>query len=162
MEALKGLETKLNEVFVKNAPFQLPSGFKKWVAEYAWILAIIATVFGGLAFLALLGTLGVVSVIATAAGTGGYVLFAWLALLVLGVQVVLAGMSISPLKAKLKRGWDLMFYSQLISIVYSLFNWLQYRSWASNVLSLIWSLLFTVIALYILFQVREGFTKKSA
>lgn len=34
MEALKGLETKLNEVFVKNAPFQLPAAAKKWIAEY--------------------------------------------------------------------------------------------------------------------------------
>lgn len=162
MDALKGLETKLNDVFVKNAPFQLPAGFKKWVAEYAWIFAIIGTVFGIFACLALLAAVGLFSVVAASVGAAGYILFAWLALLVLVVQVALSAMSISPLKAKQKRGWDLLFYSQLISIVYSVFNWLQYSTWASNILSLIWSLIVTVIALYFLFQVREGFTKTSA
>lgn len=159
MEAVKSLELKLDEVFVKKAPFQLPTGFKKWLVEYAWIFAIIGTVFGAIAFIGLLGALGLFSAVAAAVGVGGYVVLAWLALLVLGVQVVLSGMSISPLKAKQKRGWNLMFYSQLISIAFNLFNWLQYSSWASNILSLVWSLLFTAIALYVLFQIRSGFTK---
>lgn len=161
MDAVKSLEAKLDEVFVKNAPYQLPAGLKKWIGEYAWILALIGAVLGGLAFIGLLGVLGLASVVATAAGAGGYVLFAWLALIVLGIEVMLLVMAVGPLKEKKKRGWDLLFYSQLISIVFTLFNWLQGSNFASNVFSLVWNLIWIVIGLYLLFQVRSQFSRKA-
>lgn len=161
MDAVKSLEAKLDEIFVKNAPYQLPAGLKKWIGEYAWILALVGAVLGGLAFIGLLGVLGLTSVVATVAGAGGYVLFAWLALVVLGIEVALLIMAVGPLKEKKKRGWDLLFYSQLISVVFNLFNWLQGSNFGANALSFVWNLIWITISLYLLFQVRSQFTRKA-
>ncbi len=51
MSALNNLETKLNDVFVKNAPFQIPENGRKWIATYAWVFALIGLVLGVLQLL---------------------------------------------------------------------------------------------------------------
>lgn len=159
--SLASLEAKLDDMLVKNAPFQIPEAGRKWIATYAWIFTIVGVVLGAMAALTLFGILGIASVaiggVVAATGGGIFLLFAWLALAVLVLQVALEAMAISPLKAMKKRGWDLIFYSVLISIVYNLFEVLRQFDSGFALFSLLWSMFISIAVLYVLFQVRGQF-----
>jgi len=155
-QVVEGLETKLNELLVTKAPFQLPENARKWIAQYAWIFALVGLIFGVLAFFPLLAAVGFVSTVGIAVGAGGYVFMAWLSLLVLLGYLVVLGIAVPKLKAKQADGWNLMYYSTLFFFVYDVFNWLRYMSLGST-FSLVWNSAGTIVALYITFQVRSYF-----
>lgn len=157
--SLESLETKLNEILVTNAPVQLPENWRKWLATYAWVFALIGAVFGAFTCLALLPLLGFASVVGTAAGAAGFVLFAWLALFVLIGYTVLLGVATPKLKRMEKGGWNLIFYSTLFFFAYDILNTIRYIS-AGSILTLIWHVITTTISLYFIFQVRKYFLGK--
>ncbi len=162
---IAALEHKLNELFVKNAPFQLPNGLKKFIGEYAWIFVIIITlIYLGVAVAGLFGLL-FFGALATAVGSGIYVLFALIALVAVGAETVLYGMAIVPLKDRIKRGWDLLFYANLLGVAYTLLDLIKNLAEggltaAFSIFGLFWSSLMVVISFYILFQVRSEFLGK--
>lgn len=83
----------------------------------------------------------------------------YLAIAILVVDALLLIMAFSPLKSRLKRGWDLMFLSALVSIVYSVvLIFVDGRGLGS----FIFSMLFTAIGLYFLFQLRDLYKGKDA
>ena len=153
---MDSLEKTFNDMFVKNAPFQIPEKGRKWIADYAWIFALIGLIVGGFWFLGVLSVLGIFSIVATAAGVGGYVLFSWLSLLILGAYLVVLGISVPKLKAKQLSGWKLTYYSMLFFFVYDILNFVAYLG-AGALMGLLWNLLWLVAALYVLFQVRSQF-----
>lgn len=154
---MKELENKLEEVFVKKAPFQLPENARKWIAEYAWIFALVGVVLGAMAFFPLLALTGLVSSAGVIVGAGLYVLTAWLSLaIMLGYLVVLA-IAIPKLKAMQRSGWQLVYYSALFFLVYGVLNALSYGFFA--LMSLVWNVAIAVVELYIIFQVKSKFTK---
>lgn len=157
---LQSLETKLNELFVKNAP-ALPEGFRKWLGTYAWVFALIGLVLGAISCLALLPLIGLGSIIGSSVGDNGFVFFIWVSLLVLIGYTILLGVATPKLKRMEKSGWDLIFYSNLFFIAYNLFNWLRYINFGS-IFGLIWDLLWAAAGLYFVFQVRSQFTGKTA
>lgn len=157
--SLQSLETKLNEVLVTKAPVQLPENWRKWLATYAWVFALIGFVFGIVTVLLLLPLLGFASVLGTTVGAAGYVLFAWLSLIVLAGYVAVLGVAIPKLKKMQKAGWNLIFYSTLFFFAYDVFNALT-NFGAGSVMSLIWNALTTVVSLYFIFQIRSKFTAK--
>lgn len=136
------LDKILSEYLVGKAP-ALPKDIKELLVKLAPFFAILAVIFGLPALLAVFGLGAVMTPFAWVAGarTGIY----WLFWAVGIVQVVLAGMSIQPLFARSGHGWRLMYYSQLVSIISSLGN--------VN----IGSLIFTVISLYLLYQVKSSY-----
>jgi hypothetical protein len=166
MDVLAKLETKLNDLLVKQVP-PLPEGVRKWLATYAWVFALIGAVLGVMGCIALLGlTLFATAVTTTLGGVYGtsvatYVFFAWLALLVLVVNVVLLAMAVSKLKRMQKSGWNLLFYSELLYFVYGVFNAL-YTPSATAIFSIVWNAFITAVSLYFLFQVRSYFTKAAS
>lgn len=138
-EAPKDVVGFLDFYLVKQAPFQIPDGGREWIVKFGpWItvvlliltLPILLVAFGlGAIFIPFGG-------VAYASGFGFLTLFI----------VVQLGMMIAALPGLFARkmaGWRLLFYSQLISIVYNVLS--------GNIIS---GLLFGLIALYILFQVR--------
>lgn len=153
---VEGLETKLNELLVTKAPFQIPENARKWIAQYAWIFALVGLVLGVLAFFPLLAAVGFISTFGTAVGAGGYVAMAWVSLLVLLGYLVVLGIAIPKLKAMQPVGWNLVYYSTLFFFAYDVFNWLRYPNFGSS-FGLIWNVAATVVALYVIFQVRSYF-----
>ena len=173
MSAFNSLETSLNKVFVKNAPFQLPAGLKKWLVKY---LPYINLVLGILSLLAALSlykwardadkVVNYVNDIYRAYGVNEtasverFTIAVWGSLLVLAVMGVLYVMAFSPTKARQKRGWDLLFYALLINVVYGVVVSFTDYGGTNNIISTVIS---TVIGLYFLFQIRDAYNgKKSA
>lgn len=142
--SLANLEATLNEYFVKKAPFQLPDGVKEVLVQYGpWVmvvmlvlsLPVLLAAVGLGAFLAPFAVLGGANATAFTVGT----LFS-LASLVFEV-VALPGL----FKRK-KSGWNLLFYSNLVSVAGSLVA-----------LNVVGAVLSAVISFYFLFQVRSKY-----
>lgn len=158
---LNSVENKLNELLVKKAPFQLPDNVSKWLAEYAWLFALIGCILGVLAFFPLLAVLGLASALSVVAYTGGALLFAWLAFLVLIGQTVVLGVAYPKLKRMEKAGWNLIFYGALFFAVYDVLDWLRYDN-LFNIPLLIWNVFWAIVGLYIVFQIRRYFVASPA
>lgn len=153
---MQNLENKLNDMLVKNAPVQLPENFKKWLAEYVWIFAVIGLVFGGIGAMALLAVLGIFSVAAAAVGATQFVFLAWISLFALIAYLVVLVMAIPKLKAKQAGGWDLIFYAELAWFAYSALYAFSDIT-AGAIFNLLWNVVGLTVSLYFLFQIREYF-----
>lgn len=155
MTLLEQLESKLDEVLVKKAPFQLPENTRKWIAEYAWVFALVGLVFGVLAFFPMLAAVGIVSTFGVVVGAGYHAVTAWLSLAVLVAYLVVLGIAIPKLKAKQTSGWNLMYYSMLFFAVYDVIQWVRYP--VVGFIGFVFNLAGLVVGLYLLFQVKSYF-----
>jgi hypothetical protein len=158
METVAKLE-KLIAGWYESAP-HLPVNGKKWLADNAWWIALVGVIVGtasivwllmltfftGVFFAAYTGVVG-----AALAGAGTLLVMITLALS--SVALVLTAMAIAPLKAHKKRGWTLIFITvllQVLSVAVSfMFDW--------NLFGLLYSLVFTAIGAYFLFEIRSYF-----
>jgi hypothetical protein len=129
----------LDYYLVQKAPFQIPDAGREWIVKYGpWIIVVLLVL--SLPFL--LVALGIGTVLMPFAGpvyaTGfGYV--AILAIVDFGLMIA----ALPGLFARKRSGWNLVFYSRLVSIVMSLLSG-----------AIIGGLVGGVIGLYILFQIR--------
>jgi hypothetical protein len=155
MASLDQLESKLDEVFVKKAPFQIPENGRKWIAQYAWIFALVGLILGILAFFPLLALVGLVSTVGVVVGAGFAVLLAWVSLAVLAAYLVVLAISVPKLKKQERAGWQLTYYSMLVFFVYDIINWLAAP--AVNFFGFVLNTIGVIAGLYILFQVRSYF-----
>ncbi len=167
MGNLDGLEKQLNEVFVKNAPFQLPEDFKKWIVTYlpyinlfigvlsVWSAVVLyrwATVANRL--------LDYANQAARTYGVDNYVqssrltFMIWISLGLLAAQGVLWIVSFNSVKAKKKSGWNLLFIALLVGAVYGLISLFNGYSGGTNFVSYIVG---TLVGLYVLFQIRSSY-----
>ena len=138
-EAPKDLIGFLDFYLVKKAPFQIPDGGREVIVKFGpWITLILLILWLPILLVALgLGT------ILIPFGGGGYAAgFGVLTLFVI-VQIGLMIAALPGLFNRRMAGWRLLFYAQLVGIVYSLLSG-----------AVVSGLLFGLIALYILFQVR--------
>ena len=171
MDALKKLETKLEDVFVKNAPFQLPANAKKWIVRYLpWINLVLGVVSLWAAY----------SLYHWATVTNSFVDYAnelsrafggsevavdrltvgvWLAIAILAVEGVIYILAFPATRDQKKSGWDLLFLALLVNIVYGVAVTFTAYGGASNLLS---TLISAVIGLYFLYQIRSMYLKKTA
>lgn len=157
---LAQFEAWLYNVLVVHAPFQLPSTAKDWIVRYGpWItlavgILLALMIFPGLmAALAISGTASLYGGLAGVAFVGAIVgpMF-YVALLVLAVQLVIMFVSIPMLLKRQRRGWLLVFYSGILSAVYTLFNSFSYGFFDFG--GLLFGLIGAVIGMYFLFQIR--------
>lgn len=141
-DSLNKLDQQLEQYLVKRAP-ALPQDIVKLLVTLAPWFALITVIFGIPAIVAAFGVTAFVTPFAIVAGarTGSF-WFYWLLSL---VQIGLSGLAIKPLFARAMRGWQLMFYSQLLSLVSSLFHF--------NVLNLA----LTVLSFYLLYQMKKSY-----
>lgn len=136
------LDKILSEYLIKKAPV-LPKDLKELIVKLAPFFAILSVVFGLPAILAVFGLGAFMTPFAWVVGarTAAFWLF-WAVSL---VQIALAALSIKSLFARTGHGWRLMYYSQLVGIVTSLNHF--------NILSLA----FTILSLYLLYQVKSSY-----
>jgi len=141
-DALKQLDTVLSKYLVAKAP-KLPKDITKLLVALAPWFAVLGAVFGLPAILAAFGLSLFVTPLAWIAGarTGIYWLF-WLIGL---IQVVLAALAIKPLFARALHGWQLLFYSQLLSLLPGLWHFS------------LGSLLVTTLSFYLLYQIKASY-----
>lgn len=169
MGQLATLEKKLGDLY-KSAP-ALPKDVKKTIVEW-W--PIVALVLGVIQLLAAWGlwslyrTYDRVSDFANeftryytgqSAGLDGTekaVILASIGVVLVSGAIMVA--AYGPLKAKAKRGWDLLFLGVLINVIYAVLNiFIDNRGIGSFIMSLVG----TAIGLYFLFQIRDAYTKKA-
>lgn len=151
---MEQLVSTLQPYFTTNAPFQLPEEWRKNIVRVAPWIALIAAVLGGLAALGLLfplvgwsAFLGIIS--------PWFTLMSWMAFAALVGQTVLMALAYNGLKRQQIEGWNYVFYGALLSIAWSLFNWLQYPS---NIGALLGAAIAAAVELFILFQIRGYYT----
>ena len=138
-QAPKDLIEFLNFYLVTKAPFQIPDNAREFLVKYGPWLVVVGLV---LMLPAALFVLGLGAIVAPFAGPGyvaGFGLFG----LGLIVQFALSAAALPGLFARKMSGWTLLFYAQLVSIVFSLLG-----------LHLVAAVVGGLISLYILFQVR--------
>jgi hypothetical protein len=129
----------LDFYLVKKAPFQIPDGGREVIVRFGpWITLILLI----LTLPLLLFALGIGAVFIPFGGIGYASGFGVLTIFVI-VEIGLMIAALPGLFARKMAGWRLLFYSQLVSIVYNVLSG-----------SIVGGLLFGLISLYILFQVR--------
>jgi hypothetical protein len=142
-EPPKDLIGFLDFYLVKKAPFQLPDNAREWIVKFGpWITVVLLILFLPI----LLVALGLGAVFVPFGGVGyaaGFGIMTIVLIIELGLMVA----ALPGLFARKMAGWTLLFYSQLVGIVYNVFTG-----------SVVGGLLFGLIGLYILFQVRTKYT----
>ena len=129
----------LDLYLVKKAPFQIPDGAREWIVKFSPWIAVILLI---LTLPLLLVALGIGTLLVPFGGPG-YATGFGLVTIVLLVEIGLTVAALPGLFARKMSGWTLLFYSQLVGIVVSLLSG-----------SIVSGLVFGLIALYVLFQIR--------
>ena len=145
MNSLHQLAKTLDPYYAKLPV--LPKGVNDFIVSVAPWLALVFGVLALLAGLAAFGILTAFSPMAAYAGVGGYALAAMLAAVVLLVQGVIDLVAFSPLKAKRKKGWDLMFLSVVLGVVSSVVS--------LSVGGVVWSIIWALVGYYFLYQIKS-------
>ncbi|GAB4026254.1 MAG: hypothetical protein Fur0011_1220 [Candidatus Microgenomates bacterium] len=138
------LDRVLSEYLVKKSP-ALPKGVKEFLVTIAPYLALLGAILGIPALLAVFGLGAIATPFVWIAGSRTGIF--WLFWVVGAAQVVLSAMAVKPLFARRGKGWRLMYYSQLLSLL----STLQYFN--------IGSLVMTVVSFYLLYQVKASYGK---
>lgn len=141
----KGLLKTLDENYAKLPA--LPKGVNEFIVSVAPWLALI---FGVLAVFSGLGAFGILTAlapVAAVAGAGQYAFTGLLAAVVLLAQGAIELWAFPSLKARKVKGWNLMFYGLLLSVVSSVI--------ALNVGSVVGALVGFLIGYYFLYQVKS-------
>ena len=158
MQQLAGLEDGLN-TFFKGLP-HLPKEWRHWLADNVWWLVLIGVVLGAFGILGLVPVVLGISIftgIVAGPAAGALVIITGIVnMAVLVVSVVLESMAVTPLKAKQKRGWDLLFLVSLVAFAGSVLNAII----TGNIGHILGLLVGTFIGLYLLFEVRMYFVHK--
>lgn len=139
---MNGLTDTLELYLVKKAP-ALPPGAKEVIVKFAPWITLILLVLALPAVLALIGLGTVLAPFAYMGGVSAGTGFT-LSLVILAISVVLEALAIPGLFKRTKQGWNLVFYSTLLSLVSSLVSY-----------NIVGGLISALIGLYILFQVRS-------
>ncbi len=139
---------QLDLYFGKKAP-QLPRGFKEGIVKFAPIIVIIGLIFFALAIIPLLGlvaaSFGLSAIAGAVVGQSGFSILISLAALV--VIELLYLFALPGLKSRTIKGWNFVFYAQLVSALDSLLH--------VNLFGLV---IGAVIGFYFLFQIRPYYT----
>ena len=156
---LAQFEAWLYDVLVVKAPFQIPKNAKEWIVRYGpWITLIGGILLALTVIPALTAALALSGYAATYGGLYGaaYVgvvgpMF-YVALAVLALQLIIMFVSVPMLLKRQRKGWLLVFYSSVISLVYTLFNSFSY---GFNFGGLLLGFIGAAIGMYVIFQIRS-------
>lgn len=162
---LAPLEKSLDDIFGSKASYQLPVGFKDFLVKVAPWLSLASGILGLLSALSLWRLASSVNEFVDYANQlsvayGGPVqardtgFLLWVSLAMIVLFSILAFLAFPGLRARKKVGWNIMFYSMLASVLYSVVSIFYYGGFGS----LVGSLIGTAIGLYLLFQVRSRYT----
>lgn len=158
---LAGVEAWLYDMLVVKAPYQLPKAAKEWIVKYGpWITLVVGIILVLTVIPALIAAMAITSTATFVAGSIYSAAVAasvgpmfYLALAVLAVQLVIMFMSVPMLLKRQRKGWVLVFYSSVVSLVYSVLNTFSYGYFSFG--SLLMGLISAAISLYFIFQIRS-------
>lgn len=168
MTKLHKLEKKLDKIFNEDFP-TLPSNTKKLIVKYLPWLSLI----GGLLTLWAdwelwkWGHLASISSYVTNLNNlygGGKLIQTssqmsfgiWLGVIVLAIEAVIYIAAYFGLNKQKESGWNLIFYGALINLIYGIaIAFTSYGGFGS----LIWSIVVSLVVLYIIFQIRSAYKK---
>lgn len=145
MKYLHDLAKTLDSYFVKLPA--LPKGAKDFIAQISPWLAL---VFGVLAILAGINTfsgLSLISSFAVLAGVHTYLVTAILSAIILIIQGVIELLAFPSLKAGKIKGWNLLYYSLVLSFLSSVIT--------LNISSMLSSVVGILIGYYFLYQIKS-------
>jgi uncharacterized membrane protein len=165
MEYVKKLEDMI-EGWLKPVP-HLPAAWRKWMAENVWWLVIISVV---LEVFAVIGMYNAAMLITNnpwygyleaygAPSHAGMTLYTMVTMAFLAVSAVLMAMAVNPLKAKHKKGWDLLFLATLVGVASSLAGAVLGLSFTYLVSGIFSAVIGAAIGSYFLFEIRSYFKK---
>lgn len=158
---LAQFEAWLYDMLVYKAPFHLPVKAKDWIVQYGPWIALVGGIIAALvvvpATLTVLGAAGYSSMMYGAYGyyaptVAAAIPVLYLSLAVFAVQLIVMFIAIPMLLKRQRKGWLLLFYSDLVSLVYTLVNSFTY---GFNFGTLLGGLIGAVIGFYLLFQIRS-------
>lgn len=141
----KQLTKMLDENYAKLPV--LPKNVDDFIVSVAPWLALIFGVLSVLAGISAFGFLAVLSPFATVAGAGQYAVTGLLAAVVLLVQGVIMLLAFPALRKKEVKGWNLLFWSLVLSVVSSVLT--------LRVFGVVESLVGALISYYFLYQVKS-------
>jgi hypothetical protein len=141
--APKDLLGFLDFYLVQKAPFQIPVSAKEWIVKFGpWITVVLLV----LSLPPLLFALGIGAAIMPFGGMAYATGFTFLTIM-LAAELGLMAAALPGLFARKMSGWRLLFYSQIVGLVFSLLSG-----------SIVGAILGALIGMYILFQVRPLYT----
>lgn len=160
---LAPLEKSLDGVFGKNAPVQIPAKGREAIVKYSPWIGLVVGVLGLLASLAIWRTAHAVNRLVDfanqlTASYGGHVVehhlgvAFWVSFVLLVLTSLAAIVAFPALQARKKTGWNLLFYSSLLNVVYGVAALFYDNGGVSSLLSAVIS---SVVGFYILFQIRS-------
>lgn len=139
---LNQLEDTLDEYLIKKAP-ELPTGVKEFIVQFGPWITLILLILAAPALLALLGIGAILTPFSFVGGVGAG--FSYIITIVFSIVIiVLEAMAIPGLFSRSRKGWNLLYYSTLLSGLQSLLT--------MNLFGLV---IGTLISLYLLFQVKS-------
>lgn len=145
--SLGKLEETLELYLVKKAPFQLPQNVKELIVKIApWATIVVLVITLPLVLFAF-GLGALVAPFAFLAGPQYGVAYGFnytISMIVLAIALILELMAIPGLFSRSTKGWRLVYWSTLITLVSSIIT-----------LNIISGLLSALISLYFLFQVKS-------
>lgn len=157
------LETKLNQVFEKNAP-KLPESGKKALVEWAPWVALAAGILTWVAAYGLWtwahvasGLLSYINSVCTVYGdsncsspTDNMTLWVWLGVIFLAVEGALYLLAFPGLRDRKKTGWNYLYWGALVGLIYTVISLFT----GYGIMNVVVSLLGSAVGLWLLFQVR--------
>ena len=161
-------EYSLKEVFVDKAP-PLPSRGRKLLVQYAPWLALLSGLVSAWAAWSMWHWANLANNYInyandvnaafgnTTLGTSRLSFGVWLAMMVLVVQAVLLLLAFAGLRQHKKSGWNLVYYSILVSVVYGVLVAFTSYGGFSN---LLWAVVGAAIGFYLIFQARSSYIQQ--
>lgn len=137
------LENELEPIFLGKFP-PFPDDIKEFLVKYGPYLILFGAVFMLFGLLAAFG-IGTAAIgIGVMAYGSGFMMY--IALFITTIIAIVYLMAFSPLRARKKAGWNLLYYALLLSLLSSLIQ-----------LALLSAIISGVIGFWVLFQIRDKY-----
>nr|WP_295933227.1 hypothetical protein [uncultured Dyadobacter sp.] len=143
MESKLPLEKELEPIFLQKFP-PFSDSVKEFLVQYGPYFILVLSVLGILGLLTAFGVGGAVLGMGAASVGIGFNFYVGIALGI--VTLVMYLMAFSPLKARKRAGWNLLYYALLIGLVSNLIQ-----------LSIVGFIIGGLIGFWVLFQIREKY-----
>ncbi|MDO8496990.1 MAG: chromate transporter [bacterium] len=135
------LDATLEEYLVKKAP-AIPANIREIIVKIAPWLTLLGVIMSIPAILAVLGLGAMMAPLAFLGGMGAGAAFS-ISIVFVAITIILEALAIPGLFSRSRKGWDLLFYSALVSAVSSIVTF--------NIGGLI---IGTLLTLYIMYQIK--------
>lgn len=143
MESKLPLEKELEPIFLQKFP-PFSENVKEFLVQYGPYILLVLSVIGVLGLMTALGVGG--AIFGAGGATVGIGFNFYLGIALGMVTLVLYLMAFSPLKARKRAGWNLLYYALLIGLVSNLVQ-----------LSIFGFIIGGLIGFWVLFQIREKY-----